>query len=445
MKKLHSYVIKMTLFVVMVGCTILAFQTFNRLGVRAQENTGRLSSLMSQTTNSDETYQVFLPVVTNDYTKLATRMGFGVGNRPIDVYKNIRDLRGGLYLNWNVGINPRPGGIEFAQLVFIHQKLSCGLIYHSDRNACPYAQPYEYVQSPNNDVIAAIARIRPGQVWLIGNETDRVDWWYCKAPEPDGSCQPANIGYNGQGEMIPETYAKAYHNLYTVIKTADPTAKVAIGGVIQATPLRLQYLSLIWDTYQSLYGTTMPVDIWNVHNFILREQVGAYGAEVPPGLPGNPTSGLYTDNDCTHFDLAVFDGQIRAFRQWMKDRNQQEKPLIITEYGFLYSHQVNQPKCTLSFSNPALVYKFMIDTFDYFRTTKDCTLGYTADSCRLVQRWVWFNLDHSYKLPDGTYAHTHANGYSSLFDVNSLEMTEAGKLFSEYAMKHLDELNSVLQ
>ena len=47
----------------------------------------------------------------------------------------------------------------------------------------------------------------------------------------------------------------AYHELYTLIKGADPTARLAIGGVIQATPLRLEYLTKVWNEYRAAVRT----------------------------------------------------------------------------------------------------------------------------------------------------------------------------------------------
>ena len=47
---------------------------------------------------------------------------------------------------------------------------------------------------------------------------------------------------------------------------------MAIGGVSQVTPLRLDYLERVLAAYEKQYGQPMPVDVWNVHTFILREQ-----------------------------------------------------------------------------------------------------------------------------------------------------------------------------
>jgi hypothetical protein len=387
---------------------------------------------------------LYLPLVQQDAGRLADRLGYGLGLHGLERYPAARALQAGWYLNWATSDKPfRPGGIEFAQLVFVHQKLACGEIRHGDRAACPYAEPLDYVMQPAREQLQKIARANPGQLWLIGNEIDRRDWSYCAEFEADGrTCKPGQIRHDGQGEILPETYARAYHEIYHAIKEADPTARLAIGGVIQATPLRLEYLTLVWNSYQDLYGQTMPVDVWNVHNFILREERGNYGAEIPPGLPGDPQAGSYIGNDCTHLDLHLFDQQIRAFRQWMKDRDQQEKELLVTEYGVLYSHLAIQPEfdCLLNFNDAVLVQEFMINSFDYFLHTKDCTLGYTADECRLVQRWLWFSLAHGYLDDRGNPVHVAGNYHGSLADAASFELTEAGRRFADYAARNLNAL-----
>jgi hypothetical protein len=388
---------------------------------------------------------LFLPLVQHDAALLADRLGYGLGLHPLERFPTARSLRAGWYLNWATASNPvRPGGIEFAQVVFVHQALACGLVRHGDRAACPYAEPYDYVVSPALDQLQQIAQAQPGQLWLIGNEIDRRDWSYCAEFEADGkTCKAGQIRHDGQGEILPETYARAYSDIYSAIKAADPTARIGIGGVIQATPLRLAYLTLIWDAYQNFYGQAMPVDVWNVHNFILQEKGGNYGADIPPGLPGDPQEGLYLDNDCTHVDLSIFDQQIRAFRQWMKERGQQEKELLVTEYGVLYSHTALQPQsdCHLNFNDAALVHEFMLDSFDYFLQTQDCNLGYTADGCRLVQRWLWFSLAHGYLDDAGTPVHVGGNYHASLADAASFELTAAGQHFADYAFQNLNALD----
>ena len=225
--------------------------------------------------------------------------------------------------------------------------------------------------------------------------------------------------------MLPELYATAYHDLYTLIKGADPAARLAIGGVIQATPLRLQYLTKAWDAYQQYYGTPMPVDVWNVHNFILKESINDYGASIPPG--SSASTGSYLGNDGLHVSMTIFDEQIRAFRGWMKERGQQNKPLIVSEYGVLYRHIAEA-------DTVQEVQDFMINTFDYFLNTQDCSLGYAADQCRLVQRWNWYSFNDNGQS-------NGFNPYTNLFDPQTFQITSTGVRFREYSLKNIGALS----
>ncbi len=371
--------------------------------------------------------RLFLPILTNDYdAQLADRMGFGTSVSNISVYPEIRSLKAGWYVDWRVNRNAqRPSGIEYMPMVRMHQTVSCGNYVMPDRAACPYVKPHEYTYVPSANTITAMAQERPGLTWLLGNEMDRLDW--------EGG---------GQDEMLPELYAVAYKELYDLIKGADPTAKIAIGGIIQATPMRLNYLTKVWDTYQNLYGTEMPVDVWNVHAFIASEfcqwerpdggerVLRCYGAGVPPGETAK--QGSYVGEDWKHIDRPTFDQQIRAFRAWMKERGQQQKPLIVTEYGVLYSSVPCNNDCpdpdAYNLEDPNVVHGFMLWTFDYFMNTKDCDLGYAADDCRLVQRWAWFSLED---------VEWEFNPHTVLFDRDNKNITLAGQRYRDYAVESL--------
>jgi hypothetical protein len=234
--------------------------------------------------------------------------------------------------------------------------------------------------------------------------------------------------------MLPEVYAVAYHELYGLIKGIDSTAQVAIGGIIQATPTRLEYLTHIWNSYQARYGEDIPVDVWNVHNFIFREQCDGHGADVPPGCTtcdlhpatGDPCYGWIPDevSDASHYAMEIFGQQIRAMRQWMKDHGQQNKPLIVSEYGIVYQHEEGM-------DDPELVQNFMLDTFNFFMEAKDCDLGMPSDECRLVQRWALYSLDDRYQS-------TSFNPSSVLIDPYTGQITPLGQAFANYAEAHLD-------
>jgi hypothetical protein len=385
----------------------------------------------------DAAGKFYLPLVNRDTAmgslELSDRLGYGASGGSILSYPDIRALNAGWYLDWSVKVKPpRPAGIELAQMVRVHQKLTCPYGTTADRVKCPYATPYRYEYSPDRATIEAAAKANPGAIWLIGNEMDRLDWGDFDNPNDFGG---------RQDEMLPEVYAQAYHDLHLVIKNADPKARVAIGGVIQFTPLREQYLNKIWDTYFEKYKVNMPVDVWNIHNFVAPEfcrmedgERICYGMAIPPGE--TPDIGAYYGQNWVHVDRATFDAQIRGFRAWMKNRGQMNKPLIITEYGVLYYRMCGtvegDAKCKTLYGDkyqdlqdPNVIHDFMIWTFDYFANTKDCTLS-GLDDCRLVQRWTWFSLEET--------AGWGFNQHGALMDGPSKAIRPAGQRFRDYSL-----------
>ncbi|MFZ1754052.1 MAG: hypothetical protein WBO46_22970 [Caldilineaceae bacterium] len=353
----------------------------------------------------------------------ALRIGYGVTSDTDLTNPHIQSLGAGVYNNWRASSAPAtPGGMHFAQTVRVHQQLTCPLYSENawNRDVCPYAEPHSYVVTPALAEIGSIAQTQPGSLWLIGNEMDRSDWYR-----------------GGQDEMLPELYATAYHDIHTAIKAADSTAQVAIGGVIQATPLRIAWLDRVWDSYAQQYGVEMPVDVWNIHNFILREVFREYGADIPPGFAMDDERAFTPDSDWTHIDTDIFDSQIRTFRGWMAAHGQQEKPLIVSEYGVLYRHCAlwywtgQEYICKQSFNNEEIVVDFMLATFDYFLTARDCAVGYVADGCRLVQQWLWFSLDH----PTEGF-----NIHARLFDSTSNTLTPAGVAYRDWVAAHREKL-----
>ena len=240
---------------------------------------------------------------------------------------------------------------------------------------------------PDLAVIAAAARAAPGMLWLIGNEPD-VIW---------------------QDNVTPEQYATSYGILYRAIKEADPSAEVAIGGVSVPTRLRMAYLERILAAYRELHGTDMPVDVWNVHTFILREERASWGVGIPPGM-ATDRGELREIGD--HADMAIFRGQVEDFRRWMAEQGLRDKPLIVSEYGILMPAEYGFP--------PEVVGRFMADTFDYFLNARDPQIGYPADGDRLVQAFCWYSVaDTVYPTPN-------------LFDPKTRQPTILGELFRAY-------------
>lgn len=266
------------------------------------------------------------------------RFGVGVPVGSIADYP-VEHLGIGWYVNWRVEVSPaRPGGVAFWQMVRVS----------------------EGGYRPDAETIRAAALANPGSVWLIGNEPD-VEW---------------------QDGITPDRYAELYHELYSLLKSIDPTCRVAIGGVTQPTPLRLAYLDRVLAAYQNRYGGPMPVDIWNVHGFLLREERDSWGVGIPPGFD-DVTHGSLLEID-GHDDLLAFREQIVAFRRWMADRGQRDRPLVLSEYGILmpWDYGFGQER----------VEAFMLATFDLLQTASDDAIGYLPDGNRLVQWWCWYSL-----------------------------------------------------
>ena len=95
-----------------------------------------------------------------------------------------------------------------------------------------------------------------------------------------------------------------------------------------------------------------------------------------------------------------------VFRRWMKDHGQQNKPLIISEYGVLMA---------LGYGFPAdRVNDFMTASLTYLLNATDPDLGYPSDGNRLVQRWAWFSLNECPYDADPEYPAWGFNG--ALFD-----------------------------
>ncbi len=258
--------------------------------------------------------------------------------------------------------------------------------------------PYWYTKVRLNDDLAEIIRSDPGAVWLIGNEPER-------GPNPGETYTPRT------DDIHAGIYAEAYHEIYHFIKSIDPTARIANAGLIQITPTRLQYLDMMWDAYERKFGVPMPVDVWTTHAYVLPE-LTADGepnniASIPLGTDlafgkrgsgGDLSKCVDPDVYCKveHDDPSLLEKQVVSMRKWMKDHGQQNKPLIVTEYGTLYMYRVKENgSCGIRDENgecfsPERVSKFMLESFDYFNNARDPDLGLPTDDDKLVQQWIWY-------------------------------------------------------
>lgn len=276
------------------------------------------------------------------------------------------------YADWNVHADPpRPGDVVFWQMIRVREGR---------------------VHTPYEDIDRAL-EANPGATWLIGNEPDVVV----------------------QDNTTPQRYAELYHELYTYIKGRDAGAKVAIGGVSQPTPLRRAYLDIVLDTYEETYGQRMPIDVWNVHAFTLREEAGEWGIGIPPGMD-DELAILYEIED--HDNLEVFAQNIIDFREWMARRGYADRPLLVSEYGFLMPFDFGY--------TPEDVATFLQGSFEFMLTARNDT-GFAQDNGRLVQWWLWFILSGP---PGDEFSASY------LYDRESGQLTAAGEAYREFVPAH---------
>jgi hypothetical protein len=274
---------------------------------------------------------------------------------------DLEPLGVGWVMTWGAALSPPvPSNVAFAQTVRVK---------------------YGMLSRPPQE-LTVIAAANPGSLWLIGNEPD-VKW---------------------QDNVEPEAYARLYHEAYVAIKEGDPTAVVAAGGITQPSPLRLRYLERVLASYREAHDERLPAQAWQIHNYMLREERGSWGVEIPPGFEEDQGL-LYGIDDSGN--LEAFRAQIYTFRTWMAAQGYGDLPLIVSEFGIAMPEDYGYP--------PERVAEFLLETTRFFATTAVPGLGDPNDGGRLVQRWCWFSLaDPLY--PTG-----------NLIDFETREWTELGK------------------
>lgn len=162
---------------------------------------------------------------------------------------NVAPLNAGAYLDWGARVGaPRPSGMDYFPMIHVDEFR-------------PDWQPEGY--SPSGSWLRVVVNDNPGATWLIGNEAE-YRW--------------------DHDHTTPEGYARIYHDVYHTIKGIDPTAKIAMNGIATVSPLRLAWLDSVWNAYRSLYGTDMPVDVWNFHGYVVNEMVYEWGPDLPYGF-----------------------------------------------------------------------------------------------------------------------------------------------------------------
>jgi hypothetical protein len=315
------------------------------------------------TASSENRLSEISPGQTVPESAWSPRAGFSI-SAPTDPEHWAQMLGSGWYLDWNVQSEPSSTNLDHWQMIRVHEDCI----------------------SPSIEAIQTIAARNTGEVWVIGNEPD-VIW---------------------QDNITAIKYATTYHILYDSIKSADPTALIAVGGVSQATPIRLAYLDQVLEDYQNLFHESMPVDWWTVHGYVLREEKGSWGVDIPPGI--DAIQGELREVD-DHGRIDLFESQLRSFRQWMAENGYQHTPLALTEFGILMPSSYGFPE--------EMVARYLEQTFTWLSQVQDESSGYPSDGYHLVQRWAWFSVS------DPTYVS------SNLGDLSSGNLTIVGETFRD--------------
>ncbi|MDD5368736.1 MAG: hypothetical protein PHQ40_06620 [Anaerolineaceae bacterium] len=291
---------------------------------------------------------------------------------------DLQSLGVGSYLDWTADGHPvLPPGVEYIRVL----RVSDG------------SYPAVLASLP------ALVQANPGAVWLVGNEPDRVQY---------------------QDSVTPEVYGERFFELANVIRTNDPTARLGFATIVQPTPIRLLYLDRAWirlvQLAHSQAAASNLIDIWSIHAFILNE-TPSWGADIPPGMEADRALAVARSFSDTHSNVLFNDGII-AFRRWLNDKGERNKPLWITEYGSLFPSTIPE----LGVPDSATV-SFMLGTFDFLLSAQDATTGLPTDGNRLVQRWFWYSLnDH------------RDNFGGSLFDPDiGNQITPVGQAFMDYS------------
>jgi hypothetical protein len=337
--------------------------------------------------------QFFFPPYESD----SDRMGFGKAS-----HHDASVLNAGWYVDWMANANPsHPGGAEYARTIYFNIQ-NTGSICGGYK--APATEVSQVTFNITGTALVQNVQAHPGALWLVGNEPDSI--------------------YNGS-PIQAELYAELYHYFYTTIKTADPTAKVAVAAIVQPSPLRREYLDRVLAHYQATYGEPLPTDLWNIHLYIFNEVHCSWGAGVPPFISGPGWQIDFTPADL--LDVPAMESHLRDFRGWMKEGGYEDIPLIITEFGVL------PPPSYTGFGNLAAA-AFLDDIFDMLLTATDPDVGYAADGDRLVQMWAWFSTNHFYG--GDLFCGTDNDQYDPLCDNSPNALTSIGEAFVAQTTAH---------
>ena len=320
--------------------------------------------------------------VTEEIGNANCRVGVSAGTGDIPTQISwIPYFKSGWFLNFATSSQSVPSNVDFVPMIGVFQ------VKDGNTRLPDYTTNIALTDAGLGAKIAN----NPGATWIVGNEVDRI----------------------GQGDIEPHIYAIAYHDIYYFIKERDPTALVAVSGLVEVTPNRLQYLDLMWESYLDTFKETMPVDVWTMHLYILPEVdvngqpngIASTAVGTDPSLGRRESGGgsapcpldsVYCFAE--HDDLGIFEEQVIAMRNWMAEHEYQTAPLLITEYSILFPYILNPGSCFLMDEygqcfTPERISNWVVGTFDYLNNATDPTIGNPYDNNKLVQRWLWYSLN----------------------------------------------------
>ncbi len=347
----------------------------------------------------------------------------------------VDDFGAGWYLNFGRISVSASNNAEFAPVITVKQ----------DKTADgTYLPSFTITPELTDNGLGSVVDARPGALWIVGNEVDRGP-------------NSGEISVD-QGDTYPDIYARAYHDVYYFIKNRDPSAQIANSALVEVTPGRLQYLDIMWDAYLEMYNAPMPVDVWNMHIYILPEvningeqnDIASVALGTDPALgrresydpdgagPLEPKDTCHLDDVycyAEHDDMNVFAENALAMRRWMKEKGQQNKPLILSEFSILYPYEDDGPTCFLQdeygncFTHERII-NFQNSAFTLLETSTDPNLGYPQDGYRLVQQWLWFSVNTR-----------DVAAVSNLVGGSPTDLTAIGQNFKEHVANQTPTIN----
>jgi hypothetical protein len=358
----------------------------------------------------------YLPM-TSSVANSSGNCRYGLAALGVEQIALVDDFASGLYLDFNY-YGPPAAGAQYLPYVIVHEDKDDNGNYLGTYTARP---SIETVDPTNPNSLFYWLNLNPGQLWTVGNEVERTF----------------------QGDLHAEVYAQAYHDVREYIKQHDPTARTAVSGLVQVTPIRLAYLDAFWEAHLDMFGFPPEVDVWNLHIYILPE-VTPEGvpnniASIPVGMEdmislakresgGNPAQCPLDEVYCfaEHDDMTVFAEQVTDMRTWMYQHGERNKPLMLSEFSLLYPYEQDAGSCFIQdeYGNcftPPRVQAFMDASLDWLESATSSTTGYPLDGNRLVQQWVWFSINNT----------SAAGSVSNLYEDNLTTIRPLGLVYED--------------